>query len=76
MKPKPQTGIITKNRPSDTPEDESSPEPSEELVACAGDLISAIQSNDAKATAKAWNAMFEMRELSPHDEASHDEEEN
>lgn len=65
MKPKMQTGVIVSTRkPDEIPKDESSPDDSG-LEVCAQDIISALESKDAKKLAAAIKSAFQICEASP-----------
>lgn len=70
LKPKPQTGVIVKNREPDEKEGEERKD-NEALEACAQDLITAIHAHDVKAAAEALKAAFEVADSEPHVEGPH-----
>jgi hypothetical protein len=74
LKKKHQTGVITQTR---QPDEDKEPKDSEDqgLMACAQDLIDAIQASDSKRVAAALRAAFEIVDSQPHEEGEHTDEE-
>lgn len=55
-------------------EPEQKPQENQGLLACAQDLLAGIEEKDANKIAIAMRAAFQLLEMEPHDEISHDEE--
>lgn len=64
-----QTGIIVKDRPSDSPEAEDKDDPSAAIEACARALMHAINARDAKAVADCLIDIHEVLNKDPEEEA-------
>jgi hypothetical protein len=63
-------GLTIKTRTPDQNEEKDS----DSIESCAKELISAIHSHDAKATASALKAIFEIADSEPHEEGPHTNE--
>lgn len=76
LKPKPVGGILNTVRKSDGKQEVEGMdgEDSAGLSACAADLIRAIHAKDEAGVAAALRAAFELQELQPHQEISHEGE--
>lgn len=61
-------GVAVEVRKPDAPDSEKD-ESNAGLMACAEDLMKAVQANDAKGVASAFQAAFEICESYPHEEA-------
>lgn len=78
LKPKYQTGIITKVREPDGNMTEDADDQSDDgagLKAAAADLIRAVHAKDEDGTVSALRAAFELLEMEPHEEGEHISEE-
>ncbi len=74
MKKDQNPGVSTVLRPSDDPESDDG---MQGIIAAMKDFCDAKDSNDYKGMAQAFQAAFDMLEMMPHDEVSHeDSEEN
>lgn len=71
LKPKPQTGVIVKQRESDHKDESQGSDDNESLRACAADLIKGIHSGDEKLVASAIKSAFEILDSLPHEEGPH-----
>lgn len=77
MKPKQVAGLIVKQRKPDgnSVEQPVENEENQDLEVCAEEIIRAIMAKDAKALATAIESAFQIMELRPHDEVSHEDSE-
>lgn len=69
---RPSSGVVIETRKPDV-----KPEDSDDsgLQAAMSDFADALDSRDTKAMASAFRAAFDMLEMQPHDEVSHEESE-
>lgn len=70
LKKKHQAGVIveTKERPTDQPKKHQE---DQGLMACAYDLIAAVEAKDTQRVAAALKAAFQICETEPHEEGPH-----
>lgn len=72
-KDRPLGTMIIEDRKPDSPQEDSAGD--EGLQACAQDLMSAIESKNAKGIASALRAAFDILDSMPHEEGPHTNEE-
>lgn len=74
LKPKPVGGVAVTYRKPDEKQSESEPETGKEAVlACAADLLKAVETKDVKLIAAALCAAHEILDSMPHEEGPHEE---
>lgn len=78
LKPRPQVGVIVRERKPDGGSKEQGMEGQDSpgLMACAEDLIRAINSKDARSVMSALKSMFEIMDSEPHEEGPHTNEDS
>ena len=78
LRPKLQTGLLISTRKADgsaaPTENESSAPETDDIEACAQELIRAVHAKDAPGVAQAIRSAFEILESQPHAEGEHTNE--